>query len=196
MPTPQPLRVLVLCTGNISRSPVVEHLLRSDLADNSVEISSAGIQAVVGAPIGAALGLGFGLDPPMGALLNTIGIDSTEFRARQLKRELLDNADLVIGLAREHRSYAVQLEPSVVRRSFTLREFVRILPMAGPYFGATIGERLRAAAEAAALARSRVPASRPGEDDVTDPYGAPVQVYRRVFAEIHDSVAQIAKAVC
>lgn len=186
MSTPQPLRVLVLCTGNISRSPVVEHLLRSDLADNSVEVSSAGIQAVVGAPI----------DPPMGALLNTIGIDSTEFRARQLKRELLDNADLVIGLAREHRSYAVQLEPSVVRRSFTLREFVRILPMAGPYFGATIGERLRAAAEAAALARSRVPASRPGEDDVTDPYGAPVQVYRRVFAEIHDSVAQIAKAVC
>jgi protein-tyrosine phosphatase len=101
----------------------------------------------------------------------------------------------VIGLAREHRSYAVQLEPSVVRRSFTLREFVRILPMAGPYFGPTIGARLRAAAGAAALARSRVPVSGPGADDITDPYGAPVQVYRRVFAEIHDAVAQIVTAV-
>lgn len=180
-----PFTVMVVCTGNISRSPVVQHLLANDLADGSLKVVSAGTHAVVGAPI----------DPPMGSLLAGIGIESSQFRARQLRSYMLTDVDLVLGLTREHRSTAVQLEPAVVRRSFTLREFVRILPTAGPFFGKTIGERLQSATDAAALARMRVPAARPADDDVVDPYGAPVQVYRRVFAELYDAVEAIAKAV-
>jgi Protein-tyrosine-phosphatase len=178
-------RVMVVCTGNISRSPVVQHLLANDLADGSLEVTSAGTHAVVGAPI----------DPPMGELLAGIGIDSSAFRARQLQSYHLTDIDLVLGLTREHRSAAVRLEPSVVRKSFTLHEFVRILPTAGHFFGKTIGERLQSATDAAALARMRVPPTRPADDDVIDPYGAPIQVYRRVFAEVYDAVAEIAKAV-
>ncbi|WP_098459252.1 low molecular weight phosphatase family protein [Propionicimonas paludicola] len=185
MTTSSPFRVLVVCTGNISRSPVVEHLLNNDLADGSLVAASAGTQAVVEAPI----------DPPMGDLLTGIGIDSSQFRARQLRSYLLSEVDLVLGLTREHRSAAVQLEPSVVRKSFTLREFVRILPNAGPFFGKTIGERMQSATEAAALARMRVPPTHPSDDDVMDPYGAPIQVYRRVFAEIYDAVTAITKVV-
>lgn len=185
MAEPQPFRVLVVCTGNISRSPVVQHLLANDLADGSLRVTSAGTHAVVGAPI----------DPPMGTLLSGIGIDSSPFRARQLKSYLLTDVDLVLGLTREHRSSAVELEPSVVRRSFTLREFVRILPTAGPFFGKTMGERLQAATDAAALARMRVPPTRPADDDVIDPYGAPTQVYHRVFAEIYEAVGAITTAI-
>ena len=180
-----PFKVLVVCTGNISRSPVVQHLLASGLADPSLQVSSAGTHAVVGA----------GVDPPMRELLAGIGIGSAEFRARQLKSYLLSDVDLVLGLTTEHRATAVKLEPSIVRRSFTLREFVRILPTAGPFFGRTVGERLHAATEAAALARMRVPATRPGDDDVIDPYGAPIQAYRRVFAELFDATEAIGQAV-
>lgn len=181
----RPFQVLVVCTGNISRSPVVQHLLASGLADPSLQVSSAGTHAVVGA----------GVDPPMQELLAGIGINSSQFRARQLKPSLLTDVDLVLGLTREHRSTAVQLEPSIVRRSFTLREFVRILPTAAPFFGRTVGERLRAATEAAALARMRVPANRLADDDVIDPYGAPIQVYRRVFAELFDATEAIRLAL-
>jgi protein-tyrosine phosphatase len=185
MATSDQFRVLVVCTGNISRSPVVEHLLRSDLSDGSVAVASAGTHAVVEAPI----------DPPMGSLLAGIGIDSAQFRARQLRSYLLTDVDLVLGLTREHRAAAVTLEPTIVRKAFTLREFARILPAAGPFFGKTIGDRLHAATDAAALARMRVPPTRPADDDVMDPYGASIQVYRRVFAEIYDAVAAITTAL-
>ena len=56
----RPFTVLAVCTGNICRSPAVERLLVAELGPGSdVHVVSAGVGAVVGAPI----------SPPMAALL-------------------------------------------------------------------------------------------------------------------------------
>ncbi|MDQ3594532.1 MAG: low molecular weight phosphotyrosine protein phosphatase, partial [Pseudomonadota bacterium] len=44
-------RVLIVCIGNICRSPTAESLLRGALPCSDIKISSAGIAALVGKPI-------------------------------------------------------------------------------------------------------------------------------------------------
>ena len=87
--------VLFVCTGNTCRSPLAEAIAR-DLATkrqlHDLDFRSAGTSAWEGAPAsdGAMLvGLERGLD------LNT-------HRARQLTRELVDSADLVLAMGPHH----------------------------------------------------------------------------------------------
>ncbi|HEX8508433.1 MAG TPA: hypothetical protein VF635_02900, partial [Propionibacteriaceae bacterium] len=80
------LSILLVCTGNICRSPVAERLLRANL-DSSVRITSAGTYAVVGSAI----------EPRMAALLRGAGADADGFAARQLTVDHVRSADLVLG---------------------------------------------------------------------------------------------------
>ena len=48
------------------------------------------------------------------------GADPAGFRAQQLSAEHLRQADLILGMTREHRAAAADLVPAAVRRSFTL----------------------------------------------------------------------------
>lgn len=179
------LRVLAVCTGNISRSPAVEHLLQAGLGD-SAAVRSAGVRAVVGAPV----------DPPVAAWLASRGIDPSGFAARQLAPAMLAEADLILALTRGHRSRILELAPGAVRRTFTLREFARILPVVdtvvplGPP-----GERLRALLPQVTAARALVPRRPAGEDDVQDPYGYGPEVYARSLADIETAVRGILASV-
>ena len=72
-------RVLVVCTGNICRSPMAEHLLRAGLAARGVEgveVSSAGTHGLVGEPV----------QQHASAVLTERGIDHSAFAARRLIR--------------------------------------------------------------------------------------------------------------
>ncbi|MBK9697988.1 MAG: hypothetical protein IPO80_11610 [Propionibacteriaceae bacterium] len=64
---PEAVRVLMVCTGNICRSPAAQLLLGSSLADASdITVASAGTMALVGEPVSAPIGnllLGRGVDP-------------------------------------------------------------------------------------------------------------------------------------
>ena len=44
-------KILVVCIGNICRSPTVEALLKSRLAERGIDVSSAGIHALVDKPL-------------------------------------------------------------------------------------------------------------------------------------------------
>jgi protein-tyrosine phosphatase len=80
-------RVLMVCTGNICRSPMAEGLLRERFARRGRgAVESAGIAALVGRPA----------DPLAVALLADRGIDLTGHRARQVTPELLAGFDLVL----------------------------------------------------------------------------------------------------
>ena len=46
-------RILIVCIGNICRSPTAEHLLRVALAPTDIVVSSAGLSAVKSKPIEA-----------------------------------------------------------------------------------------------------------------------------------------------
>jgi protein-tyrosine-phosphatase len=95
-------RILLVCTGNICRSPLAAALLERALAERGIEgiaVSSAGTGAWDGAPASEGAYL-VGLER---------GLDLSSHRARLLTRELVDAADLVLTMARHHRARVDEL---------------------------------------------------------------------------------------
>lgn len=175
---------MVVCTGNICRSPIGEVLLAKGLADlgHVARVHSAGTRATLGAA-----------DPPVVELMAEAGHDLAAHRSRQLDRELLAGADLVIGMAREHVREAVMLEPSILDRTFTLKELVRR--------GEAHGGRRRDESLPDWLARlvdGRQVSDLMGDDpndDVEDPYRRRGTVYRKAVEEIAALTAELVRLV-
>ena len=93
-------RVLFVCTGNTCRSPMAEALARAAVEARDwtgVEVASAGVAAVDGAPA----------SPEVAVVLGEVGIGPVEHRARSLTRELVDWADAILVMGASHQ-YAVE----------------------------------------------------------------------------------------
>jgi protein-tyrosine-phosphatase len=87
--------LLFVCTGNTCRSPMAEGIARALLEQRGwrhVAVSSAGIAAAVGAPASVEAV----------RVAAARGMDLGDHRARQLSRELVGWADLVLGMAPHH----------------------------------------------------------------------------------------------
>lgn len=169
--------LLVVCRGNVCRSPAAEHLLRSGLAGTGIEVASAGTSALVGEP----------LDADVAAALRARGVDPPATSARQLDRALLRAADLVVVMSAAQRSAVVGVDPAAVRRTFLLRQLARLLattstavPGTGPQ------ERLRALPQVLAARRTARPPA--GGEDVEDPFGRGPDVAARVVGDIASAV--------
>jgi protein-tyrosine phosphatase len=141
---------------------MAEVLLRRHLSDAGVDasVSSAGLYE------GGVPATAYGVEA-----MAERGLDLREHRSRQFDREMLDQADLIIGMAREHVREAAVLNPDTLARAFTLKELVRL--------GSELGPRRADQPLPAWLARvasARLPASLLGvgydeELDVEDPIG-------------------------
>ncbi len=83
-------RILVVCTGNICRSPMAAALLGHNLASHNpaVEVQSAGLAALVGYPA----------DPLAQDLMRDRGIDLSNHRAQQLTPAMVMDADVVLAM--------------------------------------------------------------------------------------------------
>jgi|SRR5215211_4410516 len=170
--------ILTVCTGNVCRSPAVERLLASNLGP-TVTVSSAGTHGLVGHPI----------SEPMADLLRADGIETNKFAARRVSEQMLKDAELILSMTRAQRGLVVERWPAAVRRTFTLREFARlldrvdlsVLPTSSP------AERLRAAIPLVAAQRGRLRTS-PDDDDVIDPFRRSNDVYAQSFAQITSAV--------
>jgi protein-tyrosine phosphatase len=163
--------ILHVCTGNICRSPMAEHLMRAGLDRRGiahVEVASAGTHGLEGHPV----------QEHAAAALAARDIASDAFRARRLVQDHVASADLVLAASREHRAAAVTLVPRAASRTFTLREFDRLLSRvdAGD-LPVDPEDRAAALVRAAAGQRGLVRPDRPEDDDVTDPYGGPASGY-------------------
>ena len=176
-PSSERFRILHVCTGNICRSPMAERMTRSGLAARLGDqaqrftVESAGTWGHTGSP----------MEPHALSTLAAYGIDGADFRARELVAEHVAGADLVLGATREHRAAAVVLHPRAASRTFTVREFARLLTAADPAAlpdGDPV-ERMRAMVRAAAMNRGLVPPDAPGDDDLADPYQGPESVFTR-----------------
>jgi protein-tyrosine-phosphatase len=96
------VKVLVVCTGNVCRSPMAAAILRRCLAERGaegVEVASAGTAPWDGAPASE------------GSYLVSLehGLDLSDHRARQLTADLVAGADLVLGMGAQHVERVVQL---------------------------------------------------------------------------------------
>ncbi|HSK25522.1 MAG TPA: hypothetical protein VK894_01250 [Jiangellales bacterium] len=183
-------RILHVCTGNICRSPIAERLTRRGLDErlgahaSRFSVTSAGTWGHEGS----------GME--LGALqaLGEMGVDGRDFRARELAGDQVRGADLVLGATREHRAQVVTVVPEALRRTFTLREFARTVAVVVADAGGPEAwpldpvERARAVVAATAARRGSVPGALPGDDDVADPYGAPLQAFRRCALTIADAL--------
>lgn len=112
--TKAPRRILFVCTGNICRSAMAEHLLRHW----SVE---RGLGLEVGS-CGTAAECWYEMPSHARALLADEGVPPFEHRPRLLTREPLRWADLVLVMTRGHRRHVVELYPEFAARTRLLRE--------------------------------------------------------------------------
>lgn len=178
-----PGSVLVVCTGNVCRSPYIERRLRHELAGTGIEVSSAGTGALVG----------HDMDPTSRDLLQRAGVDATGFHARDLTTELVAAADLVVTAAREHRGVAARLHPASLRKAMTLRDLADLLEGLTPadvVAAGVAGSWVRQVATVAASRRGVVPARQEGVD-ITDPIGRPSSAFERMAAEVEDALGPV-----
>ena len=177
-----PYAILCVCTGNVCRSPAAERLLAARLG-TGVTVASAGTLGLVGRVI----------EPPMAAQLAALGLEDVGFTARRLTAADVSQADLVLGMTREHRAEAVEMAPAAVRRAFTLLEFARLLSQIQPdeLTGTSAADRLRMAVPLAAARRQMV-VGPVDADDVVDPYRLAEEVYDQSFSAIRIAVDTIA----
>jgi protein-tyrosine-phosphatase len=82
------MKILFVCTGNTCRSPFAEAVARREGVDGE----SAGLAAYPGD------------EPPPDALAvaTELGLDLSSHRARPLTPELLDGAEIVVGMTAAH----------------------------------------------------------------------------------------------
>ena len=133
----------------------------------------------------------------MAQLLRSSGADEDPaFAARRLTERSVKEADLVLALTRAQRGLIVELWPAAVRRTFTVREFARLLGLVQPSVlpDGTPAERLRAALPLAAAERGMQRVS-PEDDNVIDPFHLSDEVYAAAFAEITAAVNVIVAMV-
>ncbi len=177
-------RILVVCTGNICRSAYAERRLGCWLADTSIVVESAGTAAVVGEE----------MYPFSAVELERRGVESGGHVARQVTKEIVSSATLVLTMTREHRTQVVRLAPKALRTAFTVREVAQLLPHV--HVGAVSHsphERLVQLVEGMRLARGRQPGG--PEDDVDDPFGLDPEAYEEMAAVLDDALIPMVQAV-
>ena len=181
----KPFTVLVVCTGNIVRSPLAEQLLTATLHGlpalaREVVISSAGTEAPVGAPMA----------PQAEALSVREGGNPEGHEARQLTADLIREADLVLAATRGHRSAVAKLVPRSARTLFTIREFGRLadaIMKMEPDVAASADD-LRELVAIAAATRGYLSPVEPDDDNIIDPIGRSDRTYARMAKELVPAV--------
>ena len=168
--TGRPVGILVVCTAHRCRSPMAEALLRSRLAAVKAPafVVSAGVAAVDGLPA----------TPDA---LEAAGGPSGH-RSRLVTPDLVERADLVLGMTHEHVRDLALLAPAAFGRTFTIKEAARRAEPVGPRwqgeaFGAWVA-RIGIGRRATDLVGFS------DDDDIADPVGRPPAVYRQCAEEI------------
>lgn len=95
-------RILVVCTGNICRSPVAAAMLRQRLPHKRIEC--AGLGALEG----------HGVDKTAGELAAEEKLNLAEHKARQITGEMLQEADLVLVMTESQRRAIAEKHPAVM----------------------------------------------------------------------------------
>ena len=182
--TRSPFHILVVCTGNICRSPLTERLLRRRLDDRlgfgaeRIVVSSAGARGLDRSA----------MDLRAAEQLLRLGGDPEDFLARSLTEWHVNGADLVLTATRGHRAAVLSEAPAALHRTFTLLEFADLAPYR-PLDAVDHGRDLLAGLVAEAAQRRGSATLQ--EYDVPDPYMQSVERHREVADAISTAVDRI-----
>ncbi|MER5948240.1 MULTISPECIES: protein-tyrosine-phosphatase [unclassified Streptomyces] len=190
-------RILHVSTGNVCRSPITERLTRHALAARLGErvaggliVESAGTWGHEGAP----------MEANAEAVLADFGADASGFVGRELLDDHVIRADLVLTATRDHRAQVISMGHSAGLRTFTLKEFTRLVRAIDPAtlpdpVEAGVVERARSLVRAAAALRGWLLAPSVEADEVYDPYGAPLPFFQSVGSEISEALDPVVSAL-
>ena len=106
--------ILVVCVGNICRSPMAEALLKSALrGQDEITVESAGLGALVGHPASA-----YAVE-----LMEEMGEDISGHLARQIHPDMVNVADLVLVMEAGHRRSIDDADPTARGKVLRLGEW-------------------------------------------------------------------------
>lgn len=187
------IKILMVCTGNICRSPFAERMLQhyfDAMAPGDYEISSAGTLAMVKREINESAA----------QKILDLGGDTSEFAARQLNLDMLQEAELVLTMTEEQRTTVVSMSPRMMKRVFTIREFSVILQLIEADSTDKFSEGTKHLASAhwatlrklAALRRFEANQILRGNLDVDDPYRQGEQAFTTMVEQLVPCLQTIA----
>ena len=151
-------RILFICTGNTCRSVMAERLMRHVLQRagiDSVTAESAGVFAIPDMlPTRETL-----------RVLQEVGVDGSDHRARPLTAAMVEDADLIFVMESFHLDYVLRRQPSAKGKAYLLKAY--------GLFPTELEPNL----------------------NIPDPIGKPMEVYEVCFAEIREAVERIARSL-
>lgn len=182
-------QVLVVCTGNICRSPYVEHLLRRALdaawGAGEVKVTSAGTRAEPGVPV----------SDPIEVRLRADGLTAAASTSHRLGAVDVRAADLVLTATKAHRGEVVRMHPGALRKAFTFRE-LGLLAVEMPETDLPTtdhpGQWVRDVTATLAGLRGHAPTD---ELDIVDPYRRGQAVYDTMFGQVAEALPWVCWAL-
>lgn len=98
--------ILVVCIGNICRSPMAEYFLKQEFPE--LHIESAGISGLTGYPA----------DEKAQLCMQRLGMDMQSHIAKKLNAELIKKADLVLVMSQNQQKHIEQSWPFAKGKPF------------------------------------------------------------------------------
>lgn len=106
--------VLMVCAGNICRSPTAEYLLKNKLSGKNVAVSSAGLTALEGKAA----------DALAQELAKEQGIDMSEHQGRQLTGTFVAQNSLILVMEQRHLTDLCSRYPQARGKTFLLGKWI------------------------------------------------------------------------
>lgn len=113
--------ILIVCVGNICRSPALERLLAEKLPNRKVH--SAGLGALVGKPI----------ESTMQALMVADGVNANDHAARKIDSKLIAEADLILVMEKKHIRTIREHSPEASGKTMLASQWLDQVDVADPY---------------------------------------------------------------
>jgi protein-tyrosine phosphatase len=178
----QRLRILVVCTANVCRSPVAAMMLDKALLERGIDaiVESAGF--LEPGQTACATMTNFG---------GELGLDLSFHRSRPVDSFVIGDANLVLAMERRHaRDLMVSFDIGF-ERVFTIGGLLT-QAVSTPPMGEGLDEWL------ARIAKCRSYSEFLGsnyDDDVVDPHGESKRIHRRAFDHLQKSMEKVADVV-
>ncbi|GAL88616.1 low molecular weight protein-tyrosine-phosphatase [Jejuia pallidilutea] len=128
-------KILMVCLGNICRSPLAEGILKSKLPEDKFTIDSAGT---------AAYHIGSKPDPRSIAVAKKYGIDITNLRGRQFEHKDFEAFDLIYAMDESNYNHIISMARNEEEKSKVKLILNEITPgenlsVPDPYYGGDQG---------------------------------------------------------